>query len=713
MQVTAMDANSRDTTDFSLTPEPGDIEPETDVDVDSGSPASAGSEGAPSPGGSRRPVRFVYSGGDQPLPGYTIKRGIGHGGFGEIYYAHSDAGKEVALKLIRRNLDVELRGIRHCLNLKHPNLLDLYDIRQDDQGDTWVVMEYVGGESLEDALADHPQGMPLPMAMAWFHGLAAGVAYLHDRGIVHRDVKPGNVFSNDGVVKVGDYGLSKFVSCSRRSGQTESVGTVHYMAPEVAGGRYGREIDIYAMGVILYEMLTGRLPFEGESVGEVLMKHLTAQPDISALDEPYRSVVERALRKDPAERFDSVEAMLAELPPPEAAPAGGARLPSHPGTRPGNASPGAAAAGARGEAVDADVLGADGWSPTTDDEPILRATREACQSLYASWQRANLNTPARVILILLGLFVLLANLGAVVPAVVVLAILYGCYRLIRWLALPSKPYQAPAGPAPPGAGPRPGMAAPQAAHRAAARHGDVRAGQAAKANNQRCWRRKGDEALEAMVVGSPRERVMELLSAMLLSAPIVLLACAVILLIVSYGGHAPAPAQVAWLACVSLAGTWAVLIPAKYWEGSRGEPLLRRLMMLVVGMALGCLAFGLAEFMLVELPPSSQFPPPPNYRLPPSFFAADGTPLAPAYIAVFGTLMALVRWWKQAEPLRSARLRFWPVIISMLAAGLVAGVWHFPQPWLPMAAAAISIAVQLSSRWVPRHERVKQLAGAA
>ena len=80
-----------------------------------------------------------------PLDGYTIKRGVGQGGFGEIYYAVSDAGKEVALKLIRRNLDVELRGIRQCLNLKHPNLLDLYDIRQDDQGDTWVVMEYVAG----------------------------------------------------------------------------------------------------------------------------------------------------------------------------------------------------------------------------------------------------------------------------------------------------------------------------------------------------------------------------------------------------------------------------------------------------------------------------------------------------------------------------------------------------------------------------------------
>src|SRR5208283_2723046 len=116
--------------------------------------------------------------------------------------------------------------------------------------------------------------------------------------------------------KVGDYGLSKFVSCSRRSGHTESVGTVHYMAPEIANGRYGKEIDVYALGVILYEMLSGQVPFDGESVGEVLMKHLTAKPDVSMLPEPYRGVVARALEKDPALRFHSAAEMMAALPAP-------------------------------------------------------------------------------------------------------------------------------------------------------------------------------------------------------------------------------------------------------------------------------------------------------------------------------------------------------------------------------------------------------------
>src|ERR671937_900387 len=100
-------------------------------------------------------MKFTYSSGQRPLDGYTIKRGIGRGGFGEVYYALSDGGKEVALKLVRNNLDVELRGMAQCLNLKHPNLVNLYDLRTDSQGDPWVVMEYVAGETLNVVLCRH------------------------------------------------------------------------------------------------------------------------------------------------------------------------------------------------------------------------------------------------------------------------------------------------------------------------------------------------------------------------------------------------------------------------------------------------------------------------------------------------------------------------------------------------------------------------------
>jgi serine/threonine protein kinase len=121
-------------------------------------------------------TKFTYASGARPLDGYTIKRGVGCGGFGEVYYATSDGGKDVALKLIRRNLDVELRGVRQCLNLKHPHLVELYDVRQDAQGDTWVVMQYMAGDCLEAVLAAHPQGLPEQEALRWFTGLDDAVA---------------------------------------------------------------------------------------------------------------------------------------------------------------------------------------------------------------------------------------------------------------------------------------------------------------------------------------------------------------------------------------------------------------------------------------------------------------------------------------------------------------------------------------------------------
>ncbi len=254
-------------------------------------------------------MRFTYSSGQRPLDGFTLKRGIGKGGFGEVYFAVSDGGKEVALKLLRDNQEVELRGVAQCINLKHPHLVALYDLRTDPRGDRWVVMEYVAGESLHAILSRHPEGLPVELAREWFLALARGVAYLHDHGIVHRDLKPANIFIESGVVKVGDYGLSKSISGSQRTAQTQSIGTVHYMAPEISTGNYNKQIDVYAAGVILFEMLTGRVPFDGESAGEVLMKHLTAPPDLSKVPKDYVPVLARALSKNPVQRY----ANLAEM----------------------------------------------------------------------------------------------------------------------------------------------------------------------------------------------------------------------------------------------------------------------------------------------------------------------------------------------------------------------------------------------------------------
>ncbi len=268
-------------------------------------------------------MKFKYRSGQQPLEGFTLKRGVGKGGFGEVYFAVSDGGKEVALKLLLGHSEVELRGIANCLNMKHPNLVHVYDLREDSEGQKWLVMEYVLGESMSAVLNRHPTGLPLSLTKEWFAALARAVGHLHDRGVVHRDLKPANIFVEAGTLKVGDYGLCKTISTSQR--QTRTVGTVHYMAPEVSTGNYSQKIDQYACGVILHEMLTGKIPFDGESDGEILMKHLTATPDLTCVPEPFRPIIAKALDKNPNKRYASMVEMAQAVEPiqlPQAIPIG-------------------------------------------------------------------------------------------------------------------------------------------------------------------------------------------------------------------------------------------------------------------------------------------------------------------------------------------------------------------------------------------------------
>src|SRR5450755_1063992 len=167
-------------------------------------------------------------------------------------------------------------------------------------------MEYVAGEPLSTILSRHPNGVAPELAAQWFQGLSHAIHCLHEHGIVHRDLKPGNIFLENGLIKVGDYGLCRYIADSQHAGMTKDVGTVHYMAPEISTGNYNRQIDIYAAGVLLYEMLTGHVPFEGESAGEILMKHLTSLPDLNRVPKEFVPIVERALAKNPAHRYQTI-----------------------------------------------------------------------------------------------------------------------------------------------------------------------------------------------------------------------------------------------------------------------------------------------------------------------------------------------------------------------------------------------------------------------
>ena len=676
----------------------------------------------------KAPMRFTYPSGSRPLDGYTIKRGVGRGGFGEVYFAVSDAGKEVALKLIRRNLEVELRGVTQCLNLKHPNLIALYDIRTDEHDDRWVVMEYVSGESLEDAINRHPDGMPRDMAQKWFDGIASAVAYLHDHGIVHRDLKPANIFIDEGCVKIGDYGLTKFISCSRRSGQTESVGTVHYMAPEIANGRYGREIDAYALGIILYEMLTGHVPFEGESVGEVLMKHLTAEPDLSALEEPFRAVVKAAMAKDPELRINNAAQMVAmirgaapaEAPIP-AAPFGEG---SAPYARP--ATPHAAP-----QQMPKSVMKAS-WREFfhRHPEPVLYAAGRGWRGMVRDLNYSSWTSLGRFAFNVFAVFALIFGFFIWVPIVITIVASYFAYLIVRLIVQAST--EAPSSPTTPvgsvqavaRAVPDPRTYEPEPTSSVRSQ-GLAPAPTAPYPVQQRPWRRRAtptwrQAAYQQLAARPARERASNVLGSMLAASVV---APAAALLACLFSSSEFQTDLFLWTALVATLASWAIMLPAQLTEGRLEDHSPLRFTQLMLGAFLGLFAWAVAQGLFLELPVNDNFAIRPNDTVPSDMLGwrnealeqgysqgAVNMPLA-MYAAWFAFLFAVIRWWRMSEWTRSSHVSLWAVAWCAFIGWAMTFFWWFPQPLGMLLAAAIAFTVQLSSPWLSPSRR-KEMAQA-
>ncbi|QEH38689.1 Serine/threonine-protein kinase StkP [Aquisphaera giovannonii] len=487
--------------------------------------------------------RYTFSSGARPLDGYTIKRAIGRGGFGEVYYATSDSGKEVALKLILRNLDVERRGVMQCMNLKCPNLLAIFDLKDNDEGDSFVVMEYVAGPSLANVLKQYPEGLPLPEVRRWLKGLVEGVAYLHDHGIVHRDLKPANLFMEEGIVKIGDYGLAKLITPSHGSEHSESIGTCHYMAPEVGSGKYHKPIDVYAIGVILYEMLTGHVPFDGETVNEVLMKHLTARADVSALPEPYRRIVAKALAKDPNQRPSRVYDLLpAEDAPkaPDVRIIGGGRQ------------------GQQGEVLDAAAAARTSPRP---EEDVFRIEAEEPVFYIGPETR-----PPRV-------------------RVTVQQRLRANWEALRRPAAYRRPAQAAQ--ARPRTQPQPRAARPAAAP--PPRQATAPA-----------------PPPEPPTLPSGRVRVAELSGSMLSAAPMAAILALPVALMTGIDLES-SPQLAAYLFGMTLVGTWIALIANKLLEGREADGTTRRLAGAFGGLVLGAVAIALNRALELGMPQSRLF----------------------------------------------------------------------------------------------------------
>jgi hypothetical protein len=266
--------------------------------------------------------------GGRTLGQYELMERLRRGGMGTVYKAYQPSlDRYVAVKVLSTFLaqDPDFTGrfereARLIAKLDHPNILPVYDYGQEGEL-IYIVMRYVEGGTLEDKLDRLGQPMDLDTAVEITAQMGEALEYAHQRGIVHRDVKPSNVLMADGNwALLSDFGLARMIGGGARITQIGSgMGTPSYVAPEQARDKAvdGRS-DIYSLGVVLFEMLTGRVPFEGETPLIVLYKHLTDPPppprEINPdIPEAVEQVVLKALAKDPADRFQRVGDIVTAL----------------------------------------------------------------------------------------------------------------------------------------------------------------------------------------------------------------------------------------------------------------------------------------------------------------------------------------------------------------------------------------------------------------
>ncbi|MCA8963697.1 MAG: protein kinase [Planctomycetes bacterium] len=263
------------------------------------------------------------------VPGYELTSKLGGGQFGIVFRARKQSiGKDYAIKFlqvddgeVRRAIVAELEQLKYFAQIDHPNLVSIED-RGEVDGIPYLVMSFAGTETLRDRIfgdGKAPTGEERDQLVQFFLQACRGVAALHDRSLVHFDLKPANVFLKGNVARVGDYGLSKLVTHSRGS-LSMGRGTPYYMAPELLQRRGDARSDVYSLGVMLFEILCGRLPFTGDSEWEVLKKHEEAPLEVPAhVGHTERAVLQRCMAKDPAARFQSVAEVLAAFGAPTGA----------------------------------------------------------------------------------------------------------------------------------------------------------------------------------------------------------------------------------------------------------------------------------------------------------------------------------------------------------------------------------------------------------
>jgi serine/threonine protein kinase len=256
---------------------------------------------------------------------YRIMRKLGAGGMADVYLAEDqELGRRVAIKILngRHANDDQFierfrREAKNAAALNHPNIVSIYD-RGEAEDTYYIAMEFLDGRTLKELIVSRGAA-PVNVAIEYARQILSALRFAHRHGIVHRDIKPHNVLvDSEGRVKVTDFGIAR-AGTSQMTETGSIVGTAQYLSPEQArGGEVDQRSDLYSLGVVLYELLTGKTPFEGDTPVEIAMKHLSNAPQPPSelredIPPPLDAVVLRALAKDPDDRYQSADEMEADL----------------------------------------------------------------------------------------------------------------------------------------------------------------------------------------------------------------------------------------------------------------------------------------------------------------------------------------------------------------------------------------------------------------
>ncbi|WP_226681222.1 Stk1 family PASTA domain-containing Ser/Thr kinase [Sutcliffiella horikoshii] len=257
---------------------------------------------------------------------YKIMEVIGGGGMANVYLAHDMIlDRDVAVKVLRLDFANDEEFIRRfrreaqsATSLDHPNIVSIYDIGEEDDI-YYIVMEHVSGKTLKQYIQQYA---PVEQynAVEIMNQLTSAISHAHENGIIHRDIKPQNILIDDyGTVKVTDFGIAMALSSTTITQTNSLLGSVHYLSPEQARGSLAtKKSDVYALGIVMFELLTGRLPFSGESAVSIALKHLQSQTPSPkrwnpTLPQSMENVVLKAMAKDPLHRYASVDEMQADV----------------------------------------------------------------------------------------------------------------------------------------------------------------------------------------------------------------------------------------------------------------------------------------------------------------------------------------------------------------------------------------------------------------